>query len=1119
MLNVYRSNRMERLVDALAEVLRQPPDDPAAPEWIAVQSQGMRAWLGQQLADRFGVFANVRLPFPRGLIQELLGRALGEQGRVSPAFERESLVWSIMAELPALLGRREFEPLAGYLADDPRGVGMRQLAERIAGVFDEYTLYRHEMLLEWERRRPADGWQPLLWNAVVARNDGERHAGRVMAEFLREARAGRVDQSAFPPRVSLFGISSLPPMHVEVLAALPAEVEVDLYLLSPSREYWAHVGRGVPRGAPLDPENLDLHLDCGHPLVASLGMLGRDFQAVLESVADYHEPRDDLYEEPRHGGRPCLLNTLQSDILTLTNRCVGADSPDELPLVVDDADDSISVHSCHGPMREVEVLRDQLLALFDDEQLALAPHEVLVLTPDIETYAPYVEAVFGGAIPSSIVGRSVRRQAPVIDAFGMFLALVRGRLHLQEVFDLLAAEPVRRRFGLTIEEVERAQTWAVQAGIRWGVDDRHRGQLGQPELRENTWRFGLDRLLIGYAVPDDEQLLFDRVVPFAEIEGEATSVLGRFADFCEELFTQLEVLDRELRLPEWAERLGAVLERLFDASDDLAQEHGLIRGWLADAVEAAERAGFDRPVDFEVVRLILEEAFAGAESSHIRPAGSVTVSDILPLRGIPAKVVCLLGMSDGSFPRTGHPPSFDLMAERPRVGDRSLRNDDRYMFLEAVLSARERLVVSYVGQDVQSNRSLPPSVLVNELFDAIDDGFRWSDDPVRGAGSRRRLVVSHPLQPFSRRYFERSPSSGDRLFTYAEDYLPGVEAIVSGRHEGTRFFEEDRPLSLDSDEVARLRLDDLSRFFAMPCAYLLQRRLGIYLEQPGDDTDLDREPFALGSLETYVVGSSLLDSALADRDLASHYAVERGRGRLPLGVQGVRAYERLVAEVAPLAAEVRAARAAGPAESLAVDVVIGTSYGDTRLVGTLDTVTSRARIQHSYGKKKAKRLLDAWIRHLALNCAAPGSPPRSTVWLGRGKAPASRAVFEPLGDGAERLLARLVELYWVGQQRPLEFFPGTSLEYAYKMYQSADDPDPAAVERQAVVNAGRVWDTTRRRGGREIRGESDDPAVARFFAGRRPFEERGGPLSFRALARAVYDPLLAQLEKPTRAKP
>jgi len=1096
MLNVYRSNRMERLVDALADVLRVPPLDPAAPEWISVQSQGMRAWLGQQLAERFGVFANVRMPFPRGLVELLLSRALGERGRVSPVFEESSLAWSIMAELPALLTRPTFEPLARYLDDDPRGVRRYQLAGRIAGVFDEYALYRHELLLEWERRQPRDDWQPELWNAVVEHNAGEDHAGRVIARFVEEARAGRLDLASLPPRVSLFGISSLPPMHVEVLAGLPAEVEVDLFLLSPSRE----------------PQ-----LDGGHPLAASMGVLGREFQQVLEPFVQKRDPRDDLFEEPSREGETSLLGTLQSDVLAQRHRRPDATSPEASPARVDGEDDSISIHSCHGPMREVEVLRDRLLALFDDERLALTPHDVLVLTPDIGTYAPYVEAVFGGEIPFAIVGRSVRRQAQVVDAFGALLGLVRGRVRLQEVFDLLAAEPVRDRFGLTAEDVEQTQAWAVEAGVRWGVDRDHRRRLGQPELSENTWRFGLDRLLLGYAVPDDQRLLYDGVVPFPEVEGEAAAVLGSFAEFCEELFGWLEELDREQSLREWSSRLGVAIGRLFDDGDDRAREHRRIREWLADAADLAARAGFDEPVDFEIVRLMLEQAFSGPVRQRLRPSGAVTVSDILPLRGIPSRVICLLGMNDGSFPRAGHPPSFDLMAEHPRVGDRLLRNDDRHLFLEAVLSARERLIVTYVGQDIQSNRRLPPSVLVSELLDAIDDGFYWPDDEPRVTGARERLILSHPLQPFSRRYFESGPHADERLFTYADDLLTGVRAVTVGQSARVRFFDVERPLTLERDDVTQLRLDDLSRFLAMPCEYLLQRRLGIYLERPGDGGELDREPFSLSSLETYVIGDSLLDSALAGRDLGAQLPVERGRGRLPLGVQGARVYQRLVDQVTPLASEIVAARSADPIAPLAVDIPVDTRFGRTRLVGALDGVTAAGRVQHSFGKNRGKRLLDAWVRHLALGCAAPGTRSGRTVWIGRGKRGLAKVVFEPFDEGATAELARLVELYWSGQQLPLEFFPDTSLAYAYKLYRSAGDPDQAAVERQAVVNASRAWEPRRLRGGGEIPGERDDPAVARFFGGRRPFEESGGPLGFRELARLVFDPLLERLEKATQA--
>jgi exodeoxyribonuclease V gamma subunit len=375
-------------------------------------------------------------------------------------------------------------------------------------------------------------------------------------------------------------------------------------------------------------------------------------------------------------------------------------------------------------------------------------------------------------------------------------------------------------------------------------------------------------------------------------------------------------------------------------------------------------------------------------------------------------------------------------------------------------------------------------------------------------------VLRHPLQPFSRRYFERSADSDPRLFSFAGDFLPGVEAIANRRATAVRFFDEDDPLPLADEDLRRLRIDDLSRFFAMPCEHLLRRRLGIYLERAGDERAEDREPFALGDLERYFVGTSLLEGALAGRDLEAYFEVERGRGRLPLGVEGRRAYDGVAALAVPIATEVGAARAAGELDPLAVDIPLHTALGDTRLVGTLDGITSSARVQHSFGNRRAKRLLDVWIRHLALNCVAGEGHARRSIWIGRKDRGLARSVFEPLVEGADRLLAQLVELYWIGQQRPLEFFPATSLEYAYKLYRSQDDPDRAEVERQALVNAGGAWSNSWQPGG----GESRNPAVARFFGGRRPFDEQGDPLGFRALAQLVYDPLLDGLEKATQAK-
>ena len=810
---VHRSNHLEPLVEALAALVSTPSLAPIQPEIIVVQSKGLERWLSMELSRRHGVWANAQYPFPRNFIERALTAVLDEdaEAEAGPGFAPETLCWSIAALLPGLVELPDFAELRGYLRDDVSGARRVELATRIADVFDQYPVYRPELVLDWEAGA-AGGWQSILWRALVERH-GAGHLARRAASFAAALARRDVSPRGLPGRVSLFGIGSLPPLFVDVLAALAGLVEVHLFVLSPSREHWAEIrsrrdlARAArARGGDDGLSEAALALAEGNPLLASLGRLGRDFQFVLESRVDYREDDRDLYLDASAGELPTMLATLQADVLGLRHRRAG--SVEALPLALQADDRSLAVHVCHGPMREVEVLRDQLLAMFHEEP-GLEPRDVIVMTPDLETYAPLVEAIFAGdstengALPFRIADRGLRVESPTADAFFALLDTAAGRITASAVLDLLGRAAIRERFDLGEDELDTVRDWVVESNVRWGVDAAHRATFQQPPFKETTWRFGLDRLLLGYAMPGDGRVLFHDTLPFDDVEGSGADLLGRFASFCEVLFDVQRSLAAPRPVEGWRDALGAAMDRMVAEPERGAHELQTLRGALSDLAEAAREAGFDEPVPLHVVRARLEAQAAAPGGQHAFLSGGITVCALLPMRSIPFRIVCLLGMNDGAFPRAPRAPSFDLVARHPRRGDRSPRDEDRYLFLEAILSARSRLLLTYVGRSVNDNAELPPSVVVSELLDVLDESFGEAD------AARRHVVVVHPLQPFSATGFG---ADGDpRVFSYSARFRDGARALVGLRQGFPSFF---RRLPPPDDAGARVTLDELSAFFA-----------------------------------------------------------------------------------------------------------------------------------------------------------------------------------------------------------------------------------------------------------------------------------------------------------------
>ncbi len=1085
---LYRSNRSERLVDKLSELVRRPQADPFAPELIVVQSKGMERWLAMELSRRLAVFANARFPFPRHLLSQLFDMVLGEPPEHSAAFEQQALTWAIAGLLPELLDEPAFAPIAGYLEGDRDAARRVALAQRIARVLDDYTVYRPELLLSWERGE-EQSWDARLWRELVQRL-GRGHQAARAQRFIAALQASPARRAALPERLSLFGISSLPPLYVSVLSALAAQVETHLFVLAPSRAYFADIRGRRAAGAELQEE--------GHPLLASLGRLGRDFQRVLEERAEHVQGEEELFVDT---GTGCLLHALQSDVLALRNRGAQGDPTPRLPIAQDDA--SLSIHVCHGAMRELEVLHDQLVEVLQDPRIE--PHDIVVMTPDIEAYAPVIEAVFGQklgrpALPFSVADRKTRTTHEAVDAFYALLDTLCGRLSASAVLDLLSLDCVRRRFEIASEELDQLRGWVERSGIRWGQDAEHRAELGQPALAGNTWRFGLERMLLGYAMEGDDKALYAGALPFDEIEGGAAELLGKLCELCARLFRHRGALQQARPLPAWRDALLALLDDFLDDAPGTAQQRQLVAGALQALVETATAGGFAEPLSLLTLQAQLEQALDQRLPARGLLSGGIGFCQLVPMRSIPFKVVCLIGMNDESFPGRNAVLGFDRSAApgQRRAGDRSRRDDDRYMFLEALLAARERVIISYVGRGIHDNRVLPPSVVVGELLDAVAQGFDADGDAAaqgplaRRAGVEARLCTLQRLHAFSPQYFR--PEPGSRLFSYAGLYCEAARGFGQQRPE-RRLIE--RPLPVQ-DELRALTIEELFEWISKPIQCLLRTQLGLYFE---DDLEplAEREPVELAGLDRWKLGSTLLEQALQGHALSDLLPAARGSGALPLGSVGLVAYQRLVPEIEELAEAAAPHRRGERLPPLAVDLELD----GVRLTGELRELWPEAHLCLSNSRLGRRFELGHFIRHLVLGSCLQRAPragyPRSSVVVapqvkdpkGAAKREVKVVRFEPRQD-PEKELCTLIGLVREARRAPLPFVYEVSRAYVQSLARYHD------AGRALTTGKGLFYKP-------EDAGRSDPYVLAAYPGFDRLIEPRDGP-DFATVADRVFGP-------------
>lgn len=1082
MLHLYTGNHLTRLADALGELLATPLSEPLRAETILVQSQGMQHWLSMRLAARLGVAANIDFPFPNAFAWQLL-RQCRDDLPESSFYDRHVMLFRIMELFDEMGDRPAFGAVRSYLADDPEGIKRYQLAARTADLFDQYIVFRPDLIEAWDRKarrftdHPAaavEAWQAELWHALAA-PPGHRHRAALRADLKRRL---ETDPAALhlPQRVSVFGISTLPPFHLDLFEGLARVLDVHLFVMAPCRAFWElarsrrTTARAASRQATSSEELVDAALiEHGNELLLSLGQQTQEFTALIPDGVEHT-----FYDPP---ARNDLLHLLQRDILDFTDRTEL--SAAERPVVAAN-DDSLTCHVCHTPLREIEILHDQLLGTLDALD-NLAPRDIVVMAPDIERYAPFIEAVFNAPrgrdtfIPFSVADRSRDQTNPVAAALDALFEAAQGRFGITEIVGLVDHAVIRRRFGFGDDDADLRVSLLQRAAIHWGLDGPHRERLSEtPPTAANTWRAGLERLLLGFALPpdQDDHLTLDRL-PIDIALGEAREA-GRLARLIECL-ARIEATARDRHTwPDWIALSHTILQQAVDAGRDGAEALQDVSAALGLLGQQTHQAAPDTPVALAVFREALRVRLTATEHA---PGGylggGVTFCNLLPMRGIPFRVVCLLGMNDAEFPRQERPCAFDLLSARRRPGDRSRRTDDRHLFLEALLSARERLIITYQGFDAHDNSARPPSVLLNELFDYIDSNTQLEHAPETPV--HRALSVAHPLQPFSPAYVDdRHP----RLFTYSDTY---GQTTPRERTEAISPFAAPLP-PLAADQRA-LSTERFATFFANPAEAFFRHRLELRtrleLQALQDD-----EPFVLDPLGRYAATQTAMRQLDAGHDLPSTLELLHADGRIPHGLPGDQAASAQIVTAARYRERLIAYRQE-PQES---PLEISFTAGSFSIRGELGPLFNGRYLESRCGTIRPGDEVALWVRHLLLNTHRP----LQSTYVGR----ESSLHFHPVDPArAHALLSDLIAPYEAGMSAPLRFFPAVGLAYALELAKSGD----AA---KAADKACRTW-----QGNDYQRGESEDPAFELAFPGELIVDD-----ALIACIQCVIDPLLEYRE-------
>ncbi|MCW9717204.1 exodeoxyribonuclease V subunit gamma [Avibacterium sp. 21-599] len=1003
MLTVYYSNLLETQKDILLHLIKTMPlNDPLQSEIILVQSPGMAQWLQWQIAEKQGISANLQFPMPATFIWQLYRDNLFNITQQNQ-FAKEQIVWRLMRLIPQYLSQPAFAPLRDYLNTAPQSAQQKlyQLAEKIADLFDQYLVYRPDWISAWEKKEDRTiaqqiatqkstdkpqlvtqiaqhiEWQGILWRALVAEiqqqngNEDVWHRAHLHQQFLQLLQQKMPVK--LPKRIFVFGISALPKVYLEILNGISAFCDVHLFFTNPCREYWGDIvdsqyWRKLQQRSRIDHQSqqaspLFSHqqiaqleqkqheytaeqelLQVGNPLLSSWGKQGRDFLYLL---TDLQSNEINAYVELSKEG---LLHQIQQRILTLTPTGIA-------PLHFEPQDLSFSIHACYSAMREVEALQDYLLHLFNQDT-TLTPKDVVIMVADIDKYTPYIRAVFEQGkpyLPFSISDNKLSENDVIVSAFIKLLNLKESLFTAQEVLDFLDIPSIRARFHIELEDLPYIHHWVVHSGIRFGLEKYRDGV----QENYNAWKAGLERMLLGYAMREENSIWQDSL-GFDNSYGLKGQLAAYLAEFIEQLHQWYRTLCGEHSVEQWQQALFQLVETFFQFDETSQETQWYLKDCIETFVEPLINVQFNQSLGAEVVAEVMSHYLQENPHNLRFLAGKMNFCTLLPMRSIPFRVVCLLGMNEGEYPRQTTPNSFDLMQYHQQKGDRFKRDDDRYLFLEALVSAQDYFYLSYVGHSMIDDAPKEPSVLVNQLLDYVAENLPLPEEDACADPNeywRKKLVIHHPMTAFSEKNFTKKHR------TFAHKWLPLVNEITPQEQS---FIQ---PLN-NGHLVQNVELSQLIAFVQHPIKFFLEQILGIYLKNE-ENALKDTENFDFDNLERYTINQQLL--YLNDDEFSQFFHKLQIKGVMPRGGFAQVEAQQLSQAILGLKKDVAAYLKqesqsvvaeldfALPTQTLRLTGVINQLYPLAN--GTMERVTWRVG-----GKIRDKDLIENWIYYL-LQCA------------------------------------------------------------------------------------------------------------------------------------------------------
>lgn len=985
MFNKYQSHSLTDLARELAEITVLETPNPMRPSWVVVQNNEVKEWLSLQIADLNGIAGNFKFIFPSEFIWMIYRLKEPDVPKTLPT-DLNSLHWILFE----LLGKDpDFIKQIPFISDTELSITKRfQLAGQIADVFDQYQVYRPEMINNWKKRKFStknadEQWQLQLWirlqaywsaNPITTQIPGRSDAYKKVIEWLNNDDLDIV--KGLPGEIFIFGLSHLNKPFMEVISGISKHKEVHFF--------------------------------------------GRD----IEINAPNHECRTlfDSWKNPNCSQLKFLNQFLIQNDQKIKNSKVGIQS-EKLS--------SIEIHSCHGVRREVEVVKDEILR-FLDKNLEADTSDILILLPDADEYAPLLETHFNDKSNSQKLrlplSKLYRNQSKTLEYTLVYLLdLFNTSFKPSMVVDLLSLDPVKKRFGLTDDDIDLIENWILTNRIYRGMGEYFNDTF--------SWQKGINQLMAGAVLEPDYMESFSGLVPLVELStSDEMALMSKFSLFINTLKSLTEEFEHDKTPGQWLDLVNRMCKDIIvdveNGNDDASIFNIISR--LKDQLKYTLG---EELVPFPLFSNWLKGQFDTASSSSGRFGQGITVSTYIPYRSVPFKFIAMLGLNEGVFPRKAVRPEFDLIYKDPKVGDRIQSEDDSYLFLEVLSSASKHLHISYKGQDLRSETDRLPSMLVQQLKESFPEN--------------KILLKRHRLHPFNEAYFRKYKSASPQQPDMSYDLKHcNVANQINYPEKKVIDFNLNSVDSFDIFKQSDISIYDLIKFVTEPANLLLSNEFNVNINLYNNDIQ-DREIFDLTGLDKYKLNALLYDSIQKGISEKRIFNYARTAGYLPDMLKGKQVFQEEYNKTEKLRQEIESL---SELEEKSHEIRI--NHKGVQLYGSVRGIHGKSLVLHRVGQRRESHEIEQWVLHNAL--IASGFPIENSFYISFDKGGAvevNKIHTDSINGNVLDLL-----LNWFLDDIPvfdkINFFPKTSKTFV-KTWLNSEDEDAALNKAMKVFTPGR----------------------------------------------------------------